>query len=252
MPANISLLIAAYNRANYVPAAVKSVLAQTRGDFELLVWDDGSTDNTLEVAKQAVRSDPRVRVMRGAHQGLPLSINEAVKQLSGNYFGWIDSDDMLAENALRETAAILDQRPEIGMVYTDYLSIDSGGTVKGLGHRCKIPYSKDRLLIDFMTFHFRLMRRSIFDAVGQMEPSTATAEDYDLCLRISEVTEIHHLQRPLYYYRLHDQAVSQTRRLEQIEASAHAIRRALARRNLGDKFQLNVEYTARFSLRQKR
>src|SRR5262245_45424056 len=135
MPA-ISLLISGYNRADHVAATVKSVLAQTRGDLELLVWDDGSCDNTLEVAKQAARGDPRVRFAQGSHQGLPLAINEAVKLLSGKYFGWVDSDDMLAENALRETAAVLDQRPEIGMVYTDYLSIDSGGTVKGLGHRC--------------------------------------------------------------------------------------------------------------------
>lgn len=251
MPAAISLIIGVFNREKYIAAAIKSVLNQTRRDFELVVWDDGSTDDSVRIAKDAAKNDPRVRVLTGEHQGLPKSINAAAKLASAPYFGWIDSDDLLAESALKETAAILDARPEIGVVYTDYLTIDEGATVKGLGARCKIPYSKDRLLVEFMTFHFRLLRRSLFDSVGQLDDSTRTAEDYDLCLKLSEVTEFHHLQKPLYYYRVHSQSVSQERRLEQIEASARAIRNALKRRGMDEKFELEVQYKATFQLRAK-
>src|SRR5580765_4617753 len=135
MPPRISLIIPAWNRAAYVGLAIKSVLAQTRGDFELLVRDDASTDDTLKVAQQAAKGDPRVRIVAGEHVGMPHALNEAAKLVSAPYFGWVDSDDMLAEGALRETAAILDQRPEVGVVYTNYLNIDTTGTVRGLGHR---------------------------------------------------------------------------------------------------------------------
>jgi glycosyltransferase involved in cell wall biosynthesis len=250
MSPKISLIIPAWNRAAYVGLAIKSVLAQTRGDFELVVRDDASTDDTLKVAEQAAKGDPRVRIVAGEHAGMPHALNEAAKLVSAPYFGWVDSDDMIAEGALRETAAVLDQRPEVGLVYTNYLNIDTTGTVRGLGHRCQIPYSKDRLLIDFMTFHFRLMRRELFDSVGQLHPDSGFAEDYDLCLRLSEVTSFHHLAKPLYYYRMHRETISHQRRLEQIDASARAVRRALARRKLDDKYELDVEYIARFSLRK--
>ena len=101
------------------------------------------------------------------------SINAAARVASaGKYFGWVDSDDGIAPTALAETAALLDARePEVGMAYTDYLVMDVDGKIKGPGTRTRIPYSRERLLIDFMTFHFRLMRRETFDAVGMLDES---------------------------------------------------------------------------------
>ncbi len=253
MSAKISLLITVWNRAGFVATAIKSVLNQTHGDFELVVWDDGSTDDSVRIAREASRNDARVRVIAAAHQGFPLSVNAAAKALSAPYFGWVDSDDILDENALKETAAILDARPEIGVVYTDYQVIDQKATVKGVGSRCKIPYSKDRLLTDFMTFHFRLMRRPLFDQVGQLDPAMATAEDYDLCLRLSEVTEFHHLAKPLYYYRVHQQAMSRAAQ-HGWNRSMHRPGRSathLTRRGLNKTHELDVEYRAQFRLRRK-
>src|SRR5581483_11739593 len=78
MPA-ISLIIGVWNRARYVGNAIKSVLNQTRTDFELIVCDDGSTDESLKIAREAASSDKRVRVFAGQNQGLPNLINNAVK-----------------------------------------------------------------------------------------------------------------------------------------------------------------------------
>jgi glycosyltransferase involved in cell wall biosynthesis len=247
----ISLIIGIWNRSRYVASAIKSVLNQSRGDFELIVWDDGSTDDSLQVAREAARGDKRVRVVAGEHQGLPNLINAASKMLSGQYFGWVDSDDMLHESALKETAAILDARPQVGLVYTDYQTIDENATVKGLGARCRIPYSKERLLIDFMTFHFRLMRRELFDRVGLLDDSVRFAEDYDLCLKLSEITQFHHLQKALYYYRVHQTSVSREHSLAQIDAAGRAIRAALVRRGMDHTYELDVKYSASFQLRKK-
>ena len=117
-------------------------------------------------------------------------------QSRGRYIGILDSDDLLEPTALEETASILESRPEFGMVYTDHVVIDSNGQRRGIGRRCQIPYSKDRMLLDFMTFHFRLIRMEVFTQIGRFDETYPLAMDYDLCLRIAEVTEIEHLSAP--------------------------------------------------------
>jgi glycosyltransferase involved in cell wall biosynthesis len=247
----ISIIIPAYNRVDYVGAAVQSVLQQTRKDFEAIVWDDGSTDGTIEAARKAAGGDRRVRVVAGEHAGAAASINAAARIMSGKYLGTLDSDDLLEPTALEEAAAVLDTRPDVGMVYTSYQTMDLSGRVIGPGSRTKIPYSKDRLLIDFMTFHFRLMRRELFDAVGGMDSALDAAEDYDLCLKLSEITQIQHLPRPLYRYRVHKRSVSSEQRLRQIMTSKEAIARALQRRGLDREYEIDVELVGRFSLKRK-
>ena len=251
MAAPILLVIPAYNRERFVGAAIKSVLAQTRRDFELIVWDDGSTDGTLAAAREAAGDDPRVRVVAGEHHGVARTLNDAIRSSAGAYIGWVDSDDLLAPTALAETAAVLDASPAVGMVYTSYLVMDEAGTVRGPGKRCQIPYSPQRLLIDFMTFHFRLIRRSAFDQVGGLDETMPSAEDYDLCLRLSEVTEIRHIDQPLYFYRVHDDSDSQAGRVKQILASRDAINRALVRRGMDSTHELCVQIVGKFTLRKR-
>jgi hypothetical protein len=106
---------------------------------------------------------------------------------------------LLAPTALEETAAVLDVQPEIRVVYTDYLRINEKTQVKGLGHRSQIPYSPDRLLVDFMTFHFRLFKQELYDRIAGINSEFNRAEDYDFCLRLSEITQFYHLKKPLYY-----------------------------------------------------
>ena len=251
MPAAISLVIPAYNRAGLVAEAVRSVRAQTRGDFELVVWDDGSTDGTLDAARAAAGDDPRVRVVAAEHRGVAASLNAALATTSGRYVGWVDSDDVLAPAALAETAAVLDAAADVGMVYTSYVTLDDAGRVRGPGSRCRIPYSPQRLLVDFMTFHFRLIRRSVLDQVGGVDETMPSAEDYDLCLRLSEVTQIRHVDKPLYGYRVHDDSESQAARVKQILAAEEAINRALRRRGMDATHELRVRIVGKFALREK-
>ena len=107
-----------------------------------------------------------MRVVAAAHRrGRGQALKEVIAATKGKYLGWVDSDDLLHPQALAETIAVLKSQPEVGMVYTNYLVIDEQGQVRGLGSRCQIPYSPERLLIDFMTFHFRLMRREVYHSV---------------------------------------------------------------------------------------
>ena len=136
------------------------------------------------------------------------------------------------------------------MVYTNYLEMDGDGNTQQLGKRCRTPYSKERLLVDFMTFHFRLMRRSTFELAGGIDPEFEYIEDYDLCLRLSEITEIYHLQKPLYFYRLHQGNTSKDKQLEQIVLSHKAIANALQRRGLADTLEVEVR-RGKFYLRPR-
>jgi hypothetical protein len=146
---------------------------------------------------------------------------------------------------------ILNAEPDIGMVYTDHQIIDQQGTLKGYGHRCQIPYSKDRLLVDFMTFHFRLMRRESFEQAGGIEPYFESAIDYDLCLRLSEITTIKHLKVPLYEYRVHPQSMSHQSRSRQVQYAKAAVEQAIARRGLSQTYRLDVSADATFTLHRK-
>ncbi|BBO66326.1 hypothetical protein DSCA_02560 [Desulfosarcina alkanivorans] len=248
---SVSVIIRGYNREQYIGQAIESVLAQTYTDFDLLVWDDGSTDKTAQIAIEYAKKDRRVRVAACDHRGAVKSLKAAVADTFGAYLCWVDSDDLLSPTALEETVAVLDGDTSVGMVYTAYQLIDTVGRVKGHGRRCRIPYSKDRLLLDFMTFHFRLIRRSVFEQAGGIDPDFRCAEDYDLCMRLSEVTEIRHIQKPLYQYRVHPRSISHEMRLEQVHWSREAIANTLKRRGLADRFEVDLQIRERFSLKRR-
>lgn len=236
----ISLILTTHNRAPYLPIAITSIRNQTYPHFELILWDDGSTDDSLTLAQTYAQQDPRIRLFSAPHQGRARSLIAAHAQATGDYIGWVDSDDRLSPTAIAATAAILNHYPNIGMVYTDYRVINEHDQSQGLGSRCRIPYSRNRLLTDFMTFHFRLLRRTAYEQVGGVNASFPCAMDYDLCLKLSEVTKIHHLPQPLYDYRNHRRSISQEQQGLQIACAQRAVENALQRRGMNDQFKLKV------------
>ena len=247
----ISIVMTVYNRERYLKAAIESVLSQTYPHFELLIWDDGSTDNSLNIARNYAKLDPRIKVLAAEHRGSGYSLMAAIRETAFPYFGCVDSDDLLAPKALAETVPILDANPQVGVVYTNYLLIDEKDCVGGEGHLCQIPYSPEQLLVDPIVFHFRLIRRSAYNSCGGVDPKFASAVDYELCLRLSEVTEIRKINKPLYYYRIHQQNISRQHRVEQILLCHTAVEQALHRRKLADKLELGVELVGQFRLRPK-
>jgi glycosyltransferase involved in cell wall biosynthesis len=248
MPSLVSLVMTVYNRQDYLSIALDSILLQTYPHWHLTIWDDGSTDSSPEIAASYARLDPRIHFIAAPHTGQTNSLKAAMMASEREYFGWIDSDDLLAPSALESTVNILDTHTKVGMTYTDHRAIDSSGRDLGLGARCHIPYSKERLLIDFMTFHFRLIRREIYDAVGGIDVAVPYVQDYDLCLKISEVTEIYHLPQPLYYYRVHPTMISQTHKNDVTRSAAQAVRNALVRRGLSHRYRLEVTEGGRFKI----
>src|SRR4028118_1983702 len=247
----ISIVMTVYTRERYLKAAIESVLSQTYPNFEFLIWDDGSTDNSLNIARNYAKLDPRIKVLAAEHRGVSYSLMVAIRETAFPYFGCVDSDDLLVPKALAETVPLLDANPQVGVVYTNYLLIDENDCVGGEGPLCQIPYSPQQLLVDPIVFHFRLIRRSAYNSCGGVDPKFASAFDYELCLRLSEVTEIRKINKPLYYYRIHQHNFSRHHRAEQIILCRTAVEQALQRRGLADKLELGVELVAQFRLRKK-
>ena len=237
----ISLVITSYNRERYLSATIESILAQTWTDFELLIWDDGSTDASVAICRDYAQQDRRVRVIAAPHQGRVPALKAAISHTRGTYLGWVDSDDLLAPTALAETAAILNAEPDVGLVYTNYYDINESNDIIGYGYRTAVPYSKERILTSLMTFHFRLIRRSAFEQAGGIDERFQYAEEYDLCLRLSEITQVRHLQKWLYYYRSNPDSISYAKQTEQAYYSHAAIVRSLQRRGLSDRFEVMVQ-----------
>jgi glycosyltransferase involved in cell wall biosynthesis len=251
MPPKVSLILTIYNRSLYLSQAIASVQAQAYPNYELILWDDGSTDDSGEIAAHHAAQDPRIRYFRAKHQGRNAALRAAHQQAEGQYLGWIDSDDRLTPATLAATVAFLEAEPNVGMVYTDHHIIDAQGNSQSYGHRCQIPYSKDRLLVDFMTFHFRLFRRESFEQAGGIDPYFESAIDYDLCLRLSEITQIKHLKVPLYEYRVHSQSMSHQSRSRQVQYAKSAVEKAIMRRGLSQTYRLEVSADATFTLHRK-
>lgn len=248
MPNIVSLVMTVYNREDYLSQAIDSILAQTYPHWHLTIWDDGSTDRSPEIAQHYAQLDPRIHFIPGQHAGQTRALKTATASTNYPYFGWVDSDDLLAPSALAATVNILDTQPQVGMVYTDHRLIDESGKDLGLGARCQIPYSSERLLLDFMTFHFRLIRREIYNKIGGIDIEILHVQDYDICLKISEIAEIYHHPQPLYFYRVHSTMISQTQRADLTANAAKAVSNALVRRGLSDRYRLNVTPDGRFRI----
>jgi glycosyltransferase involved in cell wall biosynthesis len=111
----ISLITTIYNRDRYLAQAIASVLAQTYTDFELILFDDGSTDNSMAIALQYAAQDKRIKLVTSPHIGRIPALIAASKLATGEYAGVLDSDDWISDNALTETVAVLDNKPEVGV-----------------------------------------------------------------------------------------------------------------------------------------
>jgi glycosyltransferase involved in cell wall biosynthesis len=247
----VSLITTIYNRENYLPQSIESILTQTHENLELILWDDGSTDDSLEICHHYAQQDPRIRVIPSPHQGRGPSVAQASALATGKYIGIVDSDDLLAQDALTETVRYLEDHPSIGMVYTDYIIIAEDDSIKGYGQHCQIPYDKDRLLTEFIIFHFRLMHTHIYQQIGGFDPEFMYCQDYDLCLRLSEVTNIAQLKKPLYQYRHHTQSISCEKRIDQIFYGKKAIENAIVRRGMADTHELEFQVFAHCTLLKK-
>jgi glycosyltransferase involved in cell wall biosynthesis len=136
----VTIITPAYNVARFLSQTIESALAQTFGDFELLISDDGSTDETLEVARGWERVDPRIRVIVAPNGGSATARNRAMKEARGSYFALLDSDDLWQPGFLAAQLAIFHQNPDADVVTANAYNMggsSDGRPLKPVGVPCR-------------------------------------------------------------------------------------------------------------------
>ncbi len=199
----VSVVTASYNMGHYVTEAVDSVLAQDYRAVEVIVVDDGSTDDTQAVLARYA-DDPRVTVIHQENQGQTVAKNRGLAAARGQLIGFCDADNRWLPGKLARQVPILLARPEIGVVYGDLQLIDGeGNPLPPPGTRRHSGRITGKLLIDnFVTFNTTLLRKETVQAMHGFDESLRMAIDYDLWLRISLKHEFLYLPEPLVAYRI--------------------------------------------------
>jgi glycosyltransferase involved in cell wall biosynthesis len=209
-----SLIIPTYNRAHLLPEAVNSALAQTYRDFEVIIIDDGSTDNTREVA-QSFPSN--VRYVYQENRGSSAAFNKGIELARGEYLAIFADDDMILEKFLEKSVDFLDKHPEAGFSHGQVLTIDEKGLPLRL-HRArgdKTSFIRDgkeeieHLLIrNYIVGCTALFRRSCFGEVGLYNTALRSCEDWDMWIRLARKYAVGYIAEPLAKYRVHTQSLT--------------------------------------------
>ena len=174
----ITVYIASYNYEKYIEEAINSVLDQTFQDFELLIFDDGSTDDTRKILKK-YEKHKKIKIIYQENCGLPKTANKAIKTSNGEYIIRLDADDYFDENILLVLSSILENKKEIGLVYPDYYEINSSGNVIKIVKRKKI--GKESRLLDLPAHGAcTLIRKKCLEEIGGYNEEVKYQDGYDL------------------------------------------------------------------------
>jgi glycosyltransferase involved in cell wall biosynthesis len=201
-PPKVTVLMPVYNGARYLRAAIDSVLAQSLADFELLVVDDGSSDESVAIARAI--ADPRVKVMAGhGRRGLPGTLNLGLKAAAGEYIARLDQDDIARHDRFEKQAAWLDARPEVALVGSLARLIDEDGRHTGLVRRpvSAIGIRWYSFLENPLIHSSAMFRRGVATALGGYDESLAISEDFDLWLRMLDAHAVENIDETLIDYR---------------------------------------------------
>ena len=192
MPAQASIIVPTYNYGRYLPRALDSLLAQRWAELQIIVVDDGSTDNTWEVLK---RYTPRVLAIRQVNAGVSVARNRGIAEARSPYIGFLDPDDLYHPEKVCRQVATLESRPECGWTHCDAIFLD-----EATGRSCRfseqyrynarLALEGPRLFEALIPSNFispvsLMIRRSCLDQAGYFDERFAGIEDFDLVLRLA-------------------------------------------------------------------
>ncbi|MEO1295405.1 MAG: glycosyltransferase [Cyanobacteria bacterium J06636_16] len=233
----ISVVMPVYNSLRYLNAAVESILQQSFKDFELLIFDDGSTDGSRERLELYAAKDPRIRLFLREHGGLTLLLNEGLEKARGEFIARMDSDDISMSHRFAAQLKFLTHNPDCAVVGSEILRIDPGGLPIGIKGQ---PLHHEEILQAFLSGKGGVINhpsamffRTALEKIGGYNRDLEPAEDFDLFIRLSEVGKLANLPEVLIKYRLHCKRTTDQKRLVQLEKVQAIVRQAWADRGLG-------------------
>lgn len=216
----VSVVIPVYNMAEFVGAAIESVLNGEYENVEVICVNDGSTDETARVVRrytdpQSDRYDDRVRYFTQSNQGKPVAVNNGIDKMNGEYFALLDADDCLPPESLQVRVNALNADPSAEVAIGGFDVIDEDGTQVDKGRSCPTTTDADYLMRSFYLkyktpFHLNtcLVRRDLLERVGGFDPYLDRCEDGDYAIRCMSTTQgVTCVDKTVYLYRKHRETV---------------------------------------------
>jgi glycosyltransferase involved in cell wall biosynthesis len=220
----VSVVMPICNAGRFLDLAISSIRAQTLTDFELILVDDGSTDDSDHVLCEHTAADPRLSVLRLPHGGIATALNHGIVRAQSNLIAIMNGDDEAMPERLERQVAAMQEYPDVAVLGTAADMMDQAGRTLG---RIQPPTDpaliRDKLMAaNWLAHPTVMMRRDVVLAAGGYRPIFTASEDYDLWLRLSEHHDLSNTPEPLLRYRVHDGQVSRRRwvlqRLEVVAA----------------------------------
>lgn len=216
----VSVAMSVYNGERFLAPAIESVLAQTMGQFEFLILDDGSKDRSREIAESYAARDSRIKVISRENKGLVVSLNQLLETASAPLVARMDADDLCMPDRFERQVAFLDANPDHGVLGTRTSDIDENDNRFPLDTG-EHPLTHEEFLRHIETGQHLLAhpsvmyRRDVVLAAGGYHKAFRHCEDYDLWLRLANRTRIANLPDRLIQYRHYADQVSSRHALEQ-------------------------------------
>lgn len=205
----VSLVTPVYNQAETLAATIESVLAQDHTDLEYLVIDDGSSDDSLAVARRYEARHPgRLRVIHQRNAGQAAALNRGWRACSGTWIGYLSSDDTLLPSCISAQLAALAARPEAVVSYPDFELMDAQGlTLRTVQAE---DFDARRLQVDLVCQPGpgALFRRELFERLGGWRAELRQTPDFEFWLRASTLGPFLRVAQPLARYRIHEASAS--------------------------------------------
>lgn len=209
----VSVIIPTYNRANYLKDSIQSVLSQTFKDFEIIIINNYSNDNTFEMVNSF--NDNRIKIINYKNNGIiAKSRNWGLMHSSGRYIAFLDDDDLWCSQRLELQIKYLESNPEIDIAYSNAIIIDEHGKRKGILNNPTRAKS-GRIFLELVNDSFVpmltvLMKKKVFETIGLFNEdlSMRAAEDYEYWLRASLKFNFGYIDKPLALYRVHSGCAS--------------------------------------------
>ena len=201
----VTVYITNHNYEKFIRQAIESVLGQTMDDFELIIIDDGSEDNSRAIIEE-YKSHPKVLTVFQKNKGLNVTNNIALRLAHGKYIMRLDADDYLDENALALLSGALEREPEVGLVFPNYYMVDAAGGITEIICRTNC---EDVKLMD-MPAHgaCTMLRKDCLEALGGYDEAFRCQDGYDLWIRFIGKYEVRNINLPLFYYRQHPRSLT--------------------------------------------
>lgn len=207
-PYDVTVLIPTFNRSALLLESLGSILAQTRPAHEIIIIDDGSTDDTLEQLKAF---EGRIRVLSKSNAGKSAALNFGLQHVTGDLVWIFDDDDLAAPKALETLVGLLEANPDADMAYGRHerFSVDGSGDVRLLGTGYWTNCDSDEFLtatLDDMFAHQQgmIVRKALYDRVGAFDESLVRSQDYDMLIRLARVATPVSTEECVFQQRVHD------------------------------------------------